>query len=61
MKPSEQCKKAGLSSLKKMSKMTGKSEQTLINWFKNDRLTFDILLLGCQLRKLIDNKKDEII
>ncbi len=59
MKPSEQCKDAGLSSLKEMSKITGKSEQTLINWFKNDRLTFDILLLGCQLRKLLDNNKEE--
>lgn len=46
MKPSEQCKAAGLKSLAELSRITGESEQTLINWHKNKPVLFDIVTKG---------------
>jgi len=47
MKPSEQCKEAGLKSLSQVSEITGVSLQTLINWAANKPDLFAIVLLGC--------------
>lgn len=46
LKPSEQCKKAGLSSLAELVKITKQSEQTLINWHKNKPELFAVLVAG---------------
>lgn len=46
MKPSEQCKEAGLSSLEELSVLTDVSIQTLNNWSKNKSLLFTIVVTG---------------
>ena len=45
MKPSEKCKLAGLKSLDELSKISGESSQTLINWFKLRPFKFDAILI----------------
>ena len=47
MYPSDQAKAAGLKSLAQVSKLTGTSVQTLINWDKNKPLLFAVVLAGC--------------
>jgi len=54
LKPSERCKELGLNGLTQMSEMTSQSVQTLNNWFKHKRELFEIVLLGCKLKLLID-------
>ena len=51
MKPSELCKLSGLDNLKELSDLTGKPVQTLIRWFENDRVFFNVLLLGAVATK----------
>ncbi len=51
MTPSEQCKQAGLKSLEEVSKFSGQSVQTLINWHKNKPELFRLLILGCIVEK----------
>lgn len=51
MTPSEQCKQAGLKSLDEVSKLSGQSVQTLINWHKNKPKLFMLLILGCIVEK----------
>jgi len=46
MTPSEQCKAAGLKSLAELSRITGKTVQTLINWHREDPEFFRIVLAG---------------
>lgn len=46
MTPSQQCKEAGLKSLAELSRLTGVSEQTLINWFHDKPKLFDVVVLG---------------
>lgn len=47
LKPSEYCRKKGLASLVELSKVTGLSQQTLINWYAGDkRVAFEILVDG---------------
>ena len=46
MKPSEQCKAAGLKNLDQLSEVTGVSIQTLINWHKFKPLVFKYVLMG---------------
>lgn len=53
MKPSEQCKKAGLKSLAELAEMTNKPVQTLINWSNESPELFEIVVLGAALKKLI--------
>ena len=48
MKPSEQCKEAGLKSLVQLSQITGESQQTLINWHKNKPRLFAVVVAGAQ-------------
>lgn len=51
MKPSEECKRAGLKSLAELSEMTETSVQTLNNWSKNKPKLFDVLLAGASIIK----------
>lgn len=44
---SQVIKRSGLKSLNQVSEMTGQSPQTLINWYKNKRALFDIVIKGC--------------
>ena len=53
MKPSEQCKAAGLKSLVQLSKITGESQQTLINWHRNKPRLFAVVVAGAQAIKEI--------
>ena len=48
MKPSEQCKAAGLKSLAELSKVTGESVQTLINWHRDRPIRFEAMILYVQ-------------
>jgi len=56
MKPHEQCKKAGLSSLAELSEITKTSIQTLNNWFKNKPSLFEVVVLGSKKKKEIGIK-----
>ena len=51
MKPHEQCKKAGLSSLAELSEITKVSIQTLNNWSKNKPILFKVVILGAKILK----------
>lgn len=51
MTPSEQCKQAGLKSLKEVSEMTETSVQTLINWHTSKPRLFDVVVIGCAKMK----------
>ena len=49
MSPSEQCKSIGLKSLMQVSRITGVSPETLINWHKSKKKSqlFKVVLIGC--------------
>ena len=49
--PSAACKEAGLDGLEELSKITGASSQTLINWWKNKLMLFDTTLVGASTIK----------
>lgn len=49
--PSEQCKTAGLFSLAELSRISGVSVQTLINWSRNKPKVFEIVILGAVAKK----------
>lgn len=51
MKPSEQCKAAGLKSLKQLSEITGESVQTSNNWSKYKPRLFAVVLAGAVNKK----------
>ena len=51
MKPSEQCKAAGLDGLYELVKITGVSQRTLINWHKNRPKLFKIIIAGVAFSK----------
>lgn len=46
MKPSQQCKAVGLKGLDELSQLAGVSAHTLINWFKDNRRLFNLVLYG---------------
>ena len=46
MTPSEQCKAAGLKSLAELVRISGVSEQTLINWSKSKSRLFSVVVAG---------------
>lgn len=53
-------KRAGLRSLAEAESICNKSRRTLENWFKNNRQSFDVMILGCVLvknRKRLNNEK----
>ena len=65
MKPSEQCKEAGLKSLVQLSQITGESQQTLINWHKNKPRLFAVVVAGAriaqvQMKYVIDCMENEV-
>jgi len=47
--PSQQCKAAGLRSLKQLSEVCGESEHTLYNWHKNRPKVFAMLIVAALL------------
>lgn len=47
MKPSEQCKAAGLKDLAAVAKLTGCSPQTLNNWHRHKPDLFKVVIAGC--------------
>lgn len=51
MKPSEECKMAGLDNLKELSALSGKSKETLNNWHKKSKPLFD-----ATLKRAVDKK-----
>ena len=51
VKPSEQCKAAGLKSLAELVEATGTSEQTLINWHRDKPKLFDVVIAGAVAKK----------
>lgn len=56
MTPSEQCKAAGLNSLAQLSRISGVSVQTLINWHRNKPRLFAVVVAGAVvLSKLPSN------
>lgn len=54
MTPSQQCKQAGLKSLKELILLSEVSEQTLINWHKNKPVLFELLICGALYKKTQD-------
>ena len=51
MSPSKKCKAAGLESLAELSRITGESVQTLINWHKNKPKLFNVIIAGAVVIK----------
>ena len=51
MCPSKKCKAAGLKSLAELSRISGESVQTLINWNKNKPQLFSVLIAGAVVIK----------
>ena len=51
MTPSEQCKSAGLKSLAELVRISGVSEQTLINWHRNKPILFVCVVAGAVVIK----------
>lgn len=57
MKPSEECKLYGLKGLRELSQLSGKSCQTLINWYKNSKFLFEFeLKKACYVKRREENK-----
>ena len=50
MTPSQQAKSVGLKNLTQVSKITGVSLNTLINWHRDKPELFLVVLLGCLVR-----------
>ena len=52
MTASKAAKAAGFTSLKQVQEIGGESQQTLGNWYKNEKHPerFDIYLLGCAVK-----------
>ena len=53
---SKKAKESGLKSLTQVSELSGRSLQTLTNWFNNDPALFNLVLLGCKAKS---NEKPE--
>lgn len=51
MKPSEQCKAAGLKSLAELVEYSCVSEQTLINWHRRRPELFNLIVQGAVKQK----------
>ena len=60
MKPSEQCKQAGLKSLAELSKLTDEKTRTLINWHTRYPKRFAIMLDWAVLEKEWLAHKDKV-
>ena len=46
IKPSQKCKSAGLTGLAELVEITGKCQNTLINWSKASPAFFDLVIIG---------------
>ena len=46
MRPTDQCKQAGLKNLKELADITRESVQTLVAWSKNKPRRFELLIAG---------------
>ena len=55
MTPSEVCDTAGLKGLAELRRMTGQSDQTLINWSRNKPELFEIVAIGAAEKKRQSN------
>lgn len=53
MTPSQQAKAAGLRSLSEVVRLTGVSYQTLTNWHRDKPELFEVVLLGCSVKKVL--------
>lgn len=51
MKASELCKSAGLKNLAELAEITGKHEQTLLRWHRQDLPFFEIVVAGAVATK----------
>ena len=49
--PSDQCRAGGLRSLAELSRLSGVSVQTLINWSRNKPTLFEIAIAGAKAKK----------
>lgn len=58
MTPSEQCKAAGLKSLAELVRLSGVSEQTIINWHRNKPKLFKTVLAGAYVLKNVNKPID---
>ena len=56
MSARQQCKDVGLYGITELSKLTGKTRQTIYNWYKNEYDLFLTLLVGAVVKK---NFKDD--
>jgi len=59
MKPtaSRKAKDYGLKNLNEMVAMTGESRQSLVNWFNLRPQRFELLLIGCIVKKMETHKE----
>lgn len=55
MSPSERCDAAGLKGLAELRRITGQSDQTLINWSRNKPNLFEICVIGAAEKKRREN------
>jgi AcrR family transcriptional regulator len=53
MTPSEQAKAQGLRSLAEVVRLSGVSYQTLTNWHRDKPELFEVVLLGCEAKKVL--------
>ena len=55
MTAANEARAAGLGSLAAVARMTGKTQQCLRNWHRDNRELFDIIIAGCKARKAADD------
>lgn len=55
MSPSDKCDSAGLKGLAELRRLTGQSDQTLINWSKHKPELFEICVIGAAEKKRRNN------
>ena len=53
MKASEICKEVGLKSLAELAEITGKHEQTLLRWHRDDVHFFKIVVAGAVVMRVV--------
>jgi len=58
LSPSQIAKQSGLKSLHEVSQLTGVSEQTLINWHKNKKDLFNVVVDGAANKKNGDSNDE---
>jgi len=61
IKPSEQCKSAGLKSLAELASITGKPVQTLINWHREEPQLFEVVVWGAAVKKMTEKPNSPLV